>query len=104
MSGPTPSPSMNGMIGWSGTESFPLTRRIVSPSAGGVILSNFVIIVGGIRELYHPSFERVNDSNRQFSAFTHFESETRRGQDRPFRSLAGPAFCAFSRPPCSARI
>ena len=36
MSGPVPSPSMNGMIGRSGTCSLPLLMEIVWPSAGGV--------------------------------------------------------------------
>jgi hypothetical protein len=31
MSGPVPSPSMNGMIGWSGTLSLPPEIVIVSP-------------------------------------------------------------------------
>src|SRR5690606_7750429 len=36
MSGPVPSPSMNGMIGWSGTPSLPLAMVIFPPPAGGV--------------------------------------------------------------------
>ena len=36
MSGPVPSPSMNGMIGLSGTLSRPSTMVMVSPPAGGV--------------------------------------------------------------------
>jgi hypothetical protein len=36
MSGPVPSPSMNGMTGRSGTRSFPLLIVIFSPCAGGV--------------------------------------------------------------------
>ncbi len=38
MSGPVPSPSMKGMIGLSGTTSFPSTMRIVSPFGGAGIL------------------------------------------------------------------
>src|SRR5215831_20343269 len=39
MSGPVPSPSMNGMMGWSGTWSFPSTLRIGLP-AGTVTMEN----------------------------------------------------------------
>ena len=35
MSGPVPSPSMNGMIGWAGTCSTPSRIVIVSPCVGG---------------------------------------------------------------------
>ena len=36
MSGPVPSPSMNGMIGWAGTLRMPSAMVIFSPPAGGV--------------------------------------------------------------------
>ena len=36
MSGPMPSPSINGMIGWSGTFSLPPSMVILEPLAGGV--------------------------------------------------------------------
>ncbi len=39
MSGPVPSPSMNGMIGWSGTCSRPLLMVIFWPSAGTLSLT-----------------------------------------------------------------
>src|SRR6185503_5001848 len=38
MSGPVPSPSMNGMIGWSGTASLPLAIVIFCPCAGTLSL------------------------------------------------------------------
>src|SRR5215470_15386755 len=38
MSGPVPSPSMNGMIGWSGTWSLPFWTEILAPPAGGLTL------------------------------------------------------------------
>src|SRR4051812_15015994 len=37
MSGPVPSPSMKGMIGWSGTLSLPPLIEIVSPGIGEVL-------------------------------------------------------------------
>jgi hypothetical protein len=39
MSAPVPSPSMKGMIGWSGTASLPFLMVIFSPVAGGVIFT-----------------------------------------------------------------
>ena len=36
MSGPIPSPSMNGMIGWLGTSSLPSSSVMAWPSEGGV--------------------------------------------------------------------
>src|SRR5687768_7030268 len=48
MSGPVPSPSMNGMMGWSGTLSLPLEMVIFAPCAGGVI---FGVAAVDIREL-----------------------------------------------------
>src|SRR5438034_1942428 len=38
MSGPVPSPSMNGTIGFGGTSTLPLLRVIFAPWAGGVTL------------------------------------------------------------------
>src|SRR5262245_10656798 len=38
MSRPVPSPSMNGMIGWSGTASLPFLIEIFAPPAGGATL------------------------------------------------------------------
>src|SRR3982750_4246795 len=38
MSGPVPSPMMNGMIGWSGTWSLPSWTEILAPPAGGLTL------------------------------------------------------------------
>ncbi len=40
MSGPMPSPSMNGMIGWSGTDSLPLLMVMRSPPSGGTIVGS----------------------------------------------------------------
>ena len=38
ISGPVPSPMMNGMIGWSGTVSLPFLMEIFAPPAGGATL------------------------------------------------------------------
>ena len=43
MSGPVPSPSMKGMIGWLGTLSLPPEMVIFSPPAGGVSGKSFNI-------------------------------------------------------------
>src|SRR5438046_2095834 len=49
MSGPVPSPSMNGMIGSSGTTSSPASNPIRCPSRGG---ASFSLIARGV---YQPS-------------------------------------------------
>jgi hypothetical protein len=41
MSGPVPSPSMNGMIGLSGTTSWPFFREIAAPVVGGLSVVKF---------------------------------------------------------------
>src|SRR5258708_24674128 len=47
MSAPVPSPSMNGMIGLSGTASVPFLIVILAPWAGGVTLGVAVVDKGG---------------------------------------------------------
>ena len=42
MSGPVPSPSMNGMIGLSGTVSLPFAIEILAPPAGGVSVGSAI--------------------------------------------------------------
>src|SRR5262245_37916229 len=60
MSGPVPSPSMKGTIGFSGTTSLPLRMVILAPLAGGVIFNAAAvdieapgpaIVAGGVRIL-----------------------------------------------------
>ncbi len=51
MSAPVPSPSMNGMIGWSGTCSLPFAIVIFSPPAGMSNLTAFGIEVAPLRTL-----------------------------------------------------
>src|SRR5262245_60749011 len=43
MSGPVPSPSMKGMIGWSGTLSLPFAMVIFLPCAGGVTVMGLAL-------------------------------------------------------------
>src|SRR3954468_1126930 len=44
ISGPVPSPSMNGMIGLSGTTSLPSIRLMGAPLVGGVVVANELIV------------------------------------------------------------
>ena len=49
MSGPMPSPSMNGMIGWEGTLSLPPTMVIDSPFTGAGVFWVEAVEVGAMR-------------------------------------------------------
>src|SRR5688572_31082227 len=51
MSGPVPSPSINGMIGLSGTMSLPSRMEIFAPCAGGVIFTGAAVDIETISSL-----------------------------------------------------
>src|SRR3954464_5045532 len=48
MSGPVPSPMMNGMIGWSGTWSLPFWMEILAPPSGGATFGLVGVAIGAV--------------------------------------------------------
>src|SRR5882724_8342072 len=49
MSRPVPSPSMNGITGWSGTTSLPFAMWILSPLGAALVMASFLRLVTGKR-------------------------------------------------------